>query len=137
MTVGRRPTLLRLIATSAHARGVGVVVSLEALLLGGLSLLGGVRRLLIRLPLPDRPRRHSDSSANGRALPGIATDGSADRADRGTPGTAADRSARLRWRRRHLGRLRRVHSSLALRPVVALELIFLELVLALPLLRIH
>src|SRR5499426_4101551 len=98
-------------------------------------------RVLSRLPvgpvLTHQSGRCSHPGADCRALAGIATDGAADGAERGASGTTPERSALLRRWRRGLHRLRRIDPGLALRPVVALELVLLELVLALPLLRIH
>src|SRR2546428_4763177 len=128
--------LLHLVSAAGHAAAVGLIVLLEIGLLLRLRLLICRRRLSVRAPLAHEACRRSNASANRRALAGIATDGAADGAEGGASGTAPDRSALLRRRRRDLHGLRGIHTGLALRPVVALELITLELVLSLSLLGI-
>src|SRR2546422_525097 len=90
-----------------------------------------------RPPLRQETCRRADSGADRRALAGIPPDGAADGAEGGASGTAPDRSALLRRRGGDLYGLRGIHAGLALCPVVAVELIALELVLALTLLGIH
>src|SRR5437867_5276376 len=129
--------LLHLVSAAGHAAAVGLIVPLEVGLLLRLRLLICRRRLSVRAPLAHEACRRSNASSDRRALAGIPTDGAADGAEGCASGTAPDRSALLRRRRGDLHGLRRIEAGLALRPVVALELILLELVLALTLLGVH
>src|SRR5439155_11246602 len=129
--------LLHLVSAATHAGAIGLVVPLEVALLLRLRLLVCRRRISVRASLAHEACRRSNASSDRRALAGIPTDGAADGAEGCASGTAPDRSALLRRRRGDLHGLRRIEAGLALRPVVALELILLELVLALTLLGVH
>src|SRR3989441_491445 len=129
--------LLHLVPAATHAGAIGLVVPLEVGLLLRLRLLVCRRRISVRAPLAHETCRRSDSGADRRALAGIPPDGAADGAEGGASGAAPDRSALLRRRGGDLYGLRGIHAGLALCPVVAVELIAPELVLAFTLLGIH
>src|SRR4029453_338927 len=135
---GRATPSLDRITPSLQARRIGALVAIVVGLLLTLRLLGGLRRGAVVLVLSHPAGRGPHARADGRALPGTPTDGAADRSDRGAARRAFHRAALL-WRRCR-GRLRRlggVEAGLLLGPVMAVELVLLEGLLALPRLRRH
>ena len=102
-----------------------------------LRLLLRRRRLLVLLALPHQAGSRPHTCADRSTLAGVTSDGASDRPQRGTSRRPTD-GAPLLWRRggrRRLG-LRGVNARLLLRPLMALELVVFELVLALPALRV-
>src|SRR6266436_504422 len=114
--------------------------ALEGIHLVGLRLLSLLllRLLLLHLVPPAHAAHHgAGRRTDGRALAGVAPDGTADGADRRASSGAAKRAGRGRRRlRRHLLRHARVDAGLLGRPRLALRLILRLLLGALALLRI-
>ena len=120
-----------------HAAGVGPIVVAEPRLGLSLGLLLGLGCLPVLAALPDHARRCSDPRSDGRALPGITANGAANGADGGPAGGAAYCPPSLGQRGvGTLPGLGRAYPHLPFRPLITLELALLELMLALPLLRV-
>jgi len=129
--------LAHLVSTPFHAGGVGSIVVAAPRLGLSLGLLLGLGRLLIPAGLPSYAHRSPHRGPYGRSLPGIAANGPPNSPNGRATARAAYRPAPLGGRRvgTLLG-LGRVCPRLPFRPLMTSELILLELLLALPLLRV-
>ena len=129
--------LTHLVPTPLHAGGVGLIVGTAPRLGLRLGLLLDLSRLPVLAALPDRTRRSSDRRSDGRALPGITGNSAANSASGRPAGRPMYCPAPL-GRRCSSTRLRlcRVYPRLPFGPLMTPELILLELLLALPILRV-
>jgi hypothetical protein len=126
------PRRLDLIPAFLQARRVGALVALELGLLPGLDLTGGLGRCLVLRSLALDADGAPRGSASGCPLAGLSAYGAADGAKRSPSGGPANAAAALRGRSGHRERLRGIDAGLAPGPPMAIELVALELLLALP-----
>jgi hypothetical protein len=133
----RAQHLAHLVSTPLQAGSVGPIVVAAPCLGFSLGLLLGLGRLPVLAALPDHARRCSDPRSDGGALPGITANGAANSADGRPAGRPAYCPAPLgrRCSSTLLG-LGWIYPRLPFGPLMTSELILLELLLALPILRV-
>src|SRR5439155_15077320 len=130
--------LLDRIPAPRQARRIGLLVVAVLGLLLGLCLLAGLRRRTVVLVLSHHSRGAAHRGAHRSALARVTGDGAADGADGGAARRTPHGAALLRRRRRGALRRRgRIEAGLLRGPIVALVLVLLERVLALPRLGIN
>jgi hypothetical protein len=134
---GHCVALAYLVPTPFHASSVGPIIIVAPRLGLGLGLLLGLGRLLVPAGLPYQARRCSYPGPDGRPLPSITADSTTDSAEGGATGRPAHCTALL-GRRCGSTRLwlHRIDARLSFCPLMAPELILLELLLTLPFLWI-